>query len=1041
MYAGREFERSVADPVRSGVDQDAVHSKHKSQSSDISEAGETLRQVQPELICGSETNSHLENKDLEERSCRFIHEKPCSLTELLAADKASGTPSPETISCIKAFCEKALALRIPLHHPSFHKIMKSLMSLSDMCKEANVLDVECFLRELNTISDAIALEFFLNTEDSHELLNLLLSYELFKPGNIEVLLKEGSGKLETVLENLPFPLLQKLYGTSLEDSIKNMKPNEAMDFVDRKDPRCLKYWLSHQENPDQALMDVFEQPIYMYEIVQPELLHKLVRSFLPTMGNFLKEKVRNSQHPEPENLRFMLDHLAEAFRSDDKVVHELLNGFFGGITKEQKEAWMCFVFQSGKLPLLKFCQDYPLDMSCLCHWRDDQGRTVLHAANMRQWDFTKESSDFLDQLLKTKSFYNLLNEKDRKGFNPLASFLTGKVFYRSVTENPVISTLLKITPKRDDYHKIFSDSRYFPLTPDGVAGWIQAACHGVASLKGFIPWLINIDKYRSSGSKPLQLQSFFEQQMSLTTVQGQRQLLKILKEAGYLSWFIDGARNGVSLEARKELLTNPFSPDNDPVWNSEVHPMATRKKPFGSVFSKKLPWTDVLEKISECYNPPENHRLLDEWKEQLNRIPAIHKVPDYVIPVPPSEQLEDSGIYGRSCYFQSTDNPRVTRLKFRKNESGKPESWQELAGEHYKLEFLRRLQKNQVLPLQTRFPEPEGLSRIRDFKGWLARAPLNEKEKQQLLDQVYIEEDGSVLTYAYSTDKTEIYHRYLYDTEGEGLSLQRSLDALQTTGFDMGLLASQGLFVELIPLYHDKTSDRMYVVLAQLNPYPGNSCDCPGTLENFIDVTNFVNSSPGVGLRDYAGISSLRDMPTVMEHPVKSTPGNQRVFAMEQIGRGFLSLVLSLARTMEEVLDPNNEDVIQKVKKNIDQLAGNYFGNAYGLSADEIIEQLNQHKITDKLARELTFWCDRSPAPAFVKHIREGTLPENIYPETYKEPYSDQFAEVITDRGFMVDKNPRDDIQLGHPNGMLPLVQLNKLITFVQAMYVHETGG
>jgi hypothetical protein len=162
---------------------------------------------------------------------------------------------------------------------------------------------------------------------------------------------------------------------------------------------------------------------------------------------------------------------------------------------------------------------------------------------------------------------------------------------------------------------------------------------------------------------------------------------------------------------------------------------------------------------------------------------------------------------------------------------------------------------------------------------------------------------------------------------------------------------------------------------------------------------------------------------------------------MEQIARGFFSLTLSLARTMEKILAPDDEEVIKRVKSNIDSLAGNYFGNAFGLPADEIIARLNAHEITDKLAREMTFWCDRSPEPAFVKHIRQGTLPENIYPVTHNQSYSNHIADIITDRGFMRDKNQEDDIMLGCPNGLMPLMQLNKLITFALAMYVHKEQG
>ena len=115
----------------------------------------------------------------------------------------------------------------------------------------------------------------------------------------------------------------------------------------------------------------------------------------------------------------------------------------------------------------------------------------------------------------------------------------------------------------------------------------------------------------------------------------------------------------------------------------------------------------------------------------------------------------DSGRYGRSCYFHDPENGKTLWLKFRKKlAGGAGEPWGELACEPGKLNCLKTWQAEGVLPLQTRFPTPLGLYRIRDFEQWLLGddIPLSLADLRELWKCVFVEEDGSALVYAYETE-------------------------------------------------------------------------------------------------------------------------------------------------------------------------------------------------------------------------------------------------------------------------------------------------
>ena len=86
------------------------------------------------------------------------------------------------------------------------------------------------------------------------------------------------------------------------------------------------------------------------------------------------------------------------------------------------------------------------------------------------------------------------------------------------------------------------------------------------------------------------------------------------------------------------------------------------------------------------------------------------------------------------------------------------------------------------------------------------------------------------------------------------------------------------------------------------------------------------------------------------------------------------------------------------------------------------------------LALEIAFWCDTSESPDWIQHIRQGTMPDNVYPTEFRTAYdSVTLNGMLTDTGFRETTKSQAN-NLGTPTGMLPLVQLNKLITLAFAL-------
>ena len=480
---------------------------------------------------------------------------------------------------------------------------------------------------------------------------------------------------------------------------------------------------------------------------------------------------------------------------------------------------------------------------------------------------------------------------------------------------------------------------------------------------------------------------------------------------------------------RPQLFPDPFLPGNWHLWTKEVVPFGRREMGLSCPDVAGLPWSDFLHEAKVCFSAPSRPELLHQW-QQWQSIPAVNQLLPFVQTLPPGP----SGVYGRSCFFHDPDSATTLRLKLRKKMAdGVAESWDEMASEPGKLCCLRAWQAFGVLALQTHFPKPLGLFRIDNFQQWLTKSPLSPGDQQALWDSVAIEDDGSVLTYAYQTGIQEHYHRYPYETEGEGLSVELSLESLQIAANDLGLLLGCGLAATVLPMYH--ANDRQFVLLAQLI-----NKICPGVLGSWnVKATNYPNVSPGVGVRDYADIMPLTEIPVALNGRTEETPENRHIVHMEQIAREYFSLILLLPRVLEREMDFMNPDFILRFQRIICRMSCTFFAGALGLAEEDISRCLEKYGVTEELARVISYWCETGEHPRWVDHYRSGKLAPEAYSKLHRCELrvDNKLASTVTDRGFYKTTHSKG-LNLGAPNGVFPLLPLNKLLTMVFNLYIHK---
>ena len=593
----------------------------------------------------------------------------------------------------------------------------------------------------------------------------------------------------------------------------------------------------------------------------------------------------------------------KAFLDIPEKANPLLQNYLQSCSRAEKGQLLRNVYQMHHDgPFLKFLLDYPLDRDCLKEWRSEHNDTVLHLGSFeypKQLLKPEALKSYQKRLLDEGVLSPLLAVRNNKGQTPLESclFISECVDKYHSAEGSVFSLILEQSLQSGHFPNQRACQQLLnQLAPDNgfplmvLCRLTKAECGpSHLSLEGTSPlaaWCLNL----------------LEKHQPLQSSEKQRAFLSTLQNAG----FSDIAKKTIAAafppSVRAAIVPPRLSRENRAVWESEVMPLTKKHNPFGGDVIQ-LPWTEHLKWAALSYEPGNSPVVLAQWQKALEQIPAIEQLSQFSLAIPAGSR----GVYGRSCYFQDVDTGQYLRLKFRKKGASQPEPWQEFASEPYKLQCLRDLQQSHQLPLQTHFPEPAGLYRIPGFKSWLTRTDLSRGDQIKLLESTHLEEDGSVLGYAYTTEAAEQYHHYPYETTGEGLSKTLSLESLHIAANDLGLLAGAGLAATVLPMYH--AIDRLFVMLTQLDSEP-----CPGVLGYWNGkATSYPNISPGVGLRDYADVTPFKDMPAVLQTELPDAPQYRRASSMEQVAREFMSLILLYARTISNELNHNDSDAVQQI--------------------------------------------------------------------------------------------------------------------------------
>ena len=695
-----------------------------------------------------------------------------------------------------------------------------------------------------------------------------------------------------------------------------------------------------------------------------------------------------------------------------------LVGYFSSLTEQQRQFFLVLLF-AHDLEMFERLLDVPFGQSLLesvIGWRSSVNATVFHS----DFDGINLFNDIFAALLEqvVHHYPEVFYARDNKGRTALESF-----FYYPGNFTPIVNGT--------------SLQRLVEVTTDGAIepSHVIALLNQVDSDFGYHVWLAlrilgkpNLIRGGPGAVDPALLASDVARNFLRVALSG-GELLHELRALPFNTPARTTIAKQFPVHLRLQLFADPFSPDNWHVWTKELVPFDHPQRPSSSPEHEGLPWSDFLREAEACFTAPSSPELLQQW-QQCQSIPAVDQLLPFVKTLPPGP----SGVYGRSCFFHDPDSATTLRLKLRKKMAdGMAESWAEMASEPGKLSCLKVWQAFGVLALQTRFPMPLGLFRIDNFQQWLTKSPLSPDDQQALWDSVAIEDDGSVLTYAYQTGIQEHYHRYPYETEGEGLSVELSLESLQIAANDLGVLLGCGLAATVLPMYH--ADKRQFVLLAQLVNQP-----CPGVLGSWNDkATNYPNVSPGVGIRDYADIMPLTEIPVALDTRTEETPENRHIMHMEQIAREYFSLILLLPRVLEREMDFMNPDFILRFQQIIDRMSCTFFAGALGLAEEDISRCLEKYDVTEELARVISYWCETGEHPRWVDHYRSGKLAQEAYPGLTRCELrvDNKPAGTLTDRGFYKTTHSKG-LNLGAPNGVFPLLPLNKLLTMVFNLYIHK---
>ena len=941
--------------------------------------------------------------------------------------------SPELKQQLINFAGYILQLELPLYKAEIHSLLLHVNNIVRECSESDQSDVWSIKSSLSKIEHLYPAFLESRHPGVFQLADFLLAYGFIHPMENSLIGNYGVDKFVSAMADeyadIPFSRFSQLITPLIDNQkFKQLLFDNPVMFLRGKNEEYVQFWeiLVHKYFPGSLiqLVDKVFAKVFEWSCLPDAFILRYPDHFEQSLITELDSYCKGSVAFFESGIK----HRCEVLRRIDKLLNRsslavplsnFLVGYFSSLTEQQQQFFSVLLFVNApqRFEQLLDTPSGKLLMESIIGWRSGVNATVFHCTGFDDGgSFRVISAALLEHVVH--HYPEVLRARDNMGRTALESFIYFTGNFTPIVDGSAIQRLVEAT------------------TDGAIDPWhVVALLNQVDSSWGFHALLalhiLGKPSLIRGGLEAVDnalLANDVARNFLRVALSGEK-LLHELRSLPFSSTARITIAEQFPVHLRPQLFANPFSLGNWHVWTSKVLPFGRRKMPLSCPDMAGLPWSDFLHEAKVCFTAPSKPELLHQW-QQHQSTPAVDQLLPFVQPLPPGQ----SGVYGRSCFFHDPDNATTLRLKLRKKMAdGAAESWAEMASEPGKLSCLRVWQALGVLALQTRFPKPLGLFRIDNFQQWLAKSPLSPGDQQALWDSVAIEDDGSVLAYAYQTGIQEHYHRYPYETEGEGLSVELSLESLQIAANDLGLLLGCGLAATVLPMYH--ADERQFVLLAQLIDQP-----CPGVLGSWNDkATNYPNVSPGVGVRDYADIMPLTEIPVALDGMTEETPENRHIMHMEQIAREYFSLILLLPRVLEREMDFMNPDFILRFQRTIDRMSCTFFAGALKLAEEDIRRCLDNYGVTEELARVISYWCETGEHPRWVDHYRSGKLAPQAYAKLHRSELrvDNEFAGTVTDRGFYKTTHSKG-LNLGEPNGVFPLLPLNKLLTMVFNLYIHK---
>jgi|GEM_PF-2281395 len=383
-----------------------------------------------------------------------------------------------------------------------------------------------------------------------------------------------------------------------------------------------------------------------------------------------------------------------------------------------------------------------------------------------------------------------------------------------------------------------------------------------------------------------------------------------------------------------------------------------------------------------------------------------------------------AGTYGRTVWFRTETD--VIRLKLHK----KGEPLADLLREQWTLEFVGDARQ---LQLKGQRPTPLGSGWLPDFAGWLERSGLDAATQQTLRASVEQAEDGAVWGVVLQT-ADEGYHEYAHVPDALGCS-DAALAGIELAARDAGVLLRQGLApTNLLPLYHtvpwgatSRGDCRAWQfaydkVLGAIRDWDGASTDhgnvarAPYGLRDWADIRTFE------AMASEAMASEAMASDAVM--PCREQCWQSGTLKVNEAGKLLTGLSLLLARLYsadfdcynQQRVDINRARVSSQLLRIFRAFMEEFTDNCQAVMVWQ--HSVEQQGLFEAAARQIVFWCETGETPSFEKHLRDGTLPEDI-----PRDYAGVWPQKKPLRFSLFRKNTLRD----HKN-QYPLVQLSALI-------------